>query len=279
MAISDLAPTREAIATLLRAAEDDTDEAPWMTMPEFQLYVIHLLLGILRLHARRQQLSWHVTSELGVRMPKPDGGTLTLGPDLFVATADVALRTTWDIPAEGQPPRFVLEIVTKDSVERDTSLEQKVGYYAAMGVEEYAIYWPERRDGGPKLFGHRRDATGAWVAWLTDHAGVLWSRALGGLGLMMTEPPWLRVVDRQGQLLPSPDEEADARLLAETRAQRETERAERESVARQLADARAARLAERAEREAERAGREAERASAAESELARLRALLERQEG
>ncbi len=262
MAAPDLAEARGLTATLLREAVDDTDEAPWMTMPEFQALVIALLAGILRLHSRRRRLGWHISTELGVSMPKPEGGALTLGPDLFVVEADEALRTSWDIPAEGKPPRFVLEVVTQDSAERDTSPTQKVGYYAAMGVEEYAIYWPYRGDGGSRLFGHRRDAAGAWSPWSTDERGVLRSRALGGLGLAAAEPPWLRVVDEAGTWLPSPEEEADARLLADARAEREAARAEREARDRQQAE--------------ERAEAEAQRAADAEAEVARLRALLER---
>jgi hypothetical protein len=88
-----------------------------------------------RLHNRRHRLGWHVSTELSVTMPKPEGqGTLTLGPDLFVVEADEALRSSWDVRAEGQPPRFVLEVATDKSVERDTA--QKPGYYGAMGVEE-----------------------------------------------------------------------------------------------------------------------------------------------
>lgn len=282
MARTSLAEREQEITALLLAAEDDTNEAPWMTMPAFQFQVIHLLVAILRLYSRRRQLGWHVSAELGVRMPKPDGTTLTLGPDLFVVEADAALRTSWDIVGEGQPPRFVLEVVTKDSVARDTSDQQKVGYYAAMGVTEYAIYWPERPDGGPKLFGYRRDTVGDWVAWNTDGQGVLWCTTLAGLGLCIEEMPWLGVVDRRGERLPSPEEEAE-------RADREAERAEREADARRLADAQAARLAERAMRLAEQADQETERAAqaaeraeqeasarrAAEAEVARLRALLE----
>jgi Uma2 family endonuclease len=274
MALPDLAlaPTAEWAAALLREAVDDTDEAPWMTMPEFQFYLIQLLLGVLRLHARRHGLGWHVTGELGVRMPKPgEEGTLTLGPDLFVVEADAALRTTWDVVAEHQPPRFVLEVVTQESAERDTALDQKVGYYAAMGVAEYAIYWPYRPDAGPKLFGYRRDTAQRWVPWGADAAGVLRSEALGGLGLQIADLPWLRLVDRQGRALPSPDEEADRALREAARAAWEAERAEREAR-------RAEREAARAEREAERAERETARAAAAEAELARLRALLERQQ-
>jgi Uma2 family endonuclease len=269
MSRSSLAEREKEITALLLAAEDDTNEAPWMTMPEFQFYVIQMLVGIFQLHARRQGLGWHVASELGVRMPKPGGqGTLTLGPDLFVVEADEAWRTTWDIPAEGRPPRFVLEVVTQDSAERDTDYGQKVGYYAAMGVEEYAIYWPYRPAGGPKLFGYRRDTAGQWALWSTDAGGVLWSRALGGLGLIIREAPWLRVVDQRGQLLPSLPEEAAARQSADIRAEREAARAAREA-------ARAEREAARAEREAERAEREATARREAEAEVARLRALLE----
>jgi len=96
MAAPNLAEAHGLAATLLRDAVDDTDEAPWMTMPEFQFYVIQLLAGILRLHNRRRRLGWHVTGELGVSMPKPDGSTLTLGPDLFVVEADEGLRTSWN---------------------------------------------------------------------------------------------------------------------------------------------------------------------------------------
>ena len=228
MAAPNLAEPVDLTTPLLLAAVDDTNEAPWMTMPEFQFNVIRLLVGILRLHAQRRRLGWHVTGELGVRMPRSDGSTLTLGPDLFVVEADAGLRTSWDIGQEGQPPRFVLEVVTKDSVERDTTEEQKVGYYAAMGVAEYAIYWPERRDGGAKLFGYRRAAAGAWVDWSTDEQGVLWSDTLGGLGLYIEELPWLRLGDRAGARLPSPEEEA--------------ERAEREAARANAAEAELARL-------------------------------------
>lgn len=206
-----------------------------MTMPELLYFVARLLVGILRLHSQRRGLGWHVTGELLVSTPKPESGTLTLGPDVFVVEADEGLRSSWDVREEGKPPRLVLEIVTKDSVYRDTVL--KPVYYEFMGVEEYVLYWPERKDGGPKLFGYRRDDEAGWAAWEVESDGVLRSRALGGLGLQVAEHPWLRVVDERGERLPSPEEEAERALL------------------------------------------EAARADAAEAELARLRAKLERQQG
>lgn len=219
MVVSECTETEDLVTPLLLMAVDDTNEAPWITMPEFQSLLIALLAGILRLHNRRRRRGWHISTELTVTMPRPEErGTLTLGPDLFVLEADEEMRSSWDVRAEGQPPRLVLEVVTDKSVERDTS--QKPGYYGAMGVEEYVVFWPYRPDSGPKLFGHHRDADGRWVPWITDEQGVLWCEALGGLGLRPAEAPWLRVIDQQGNLLPAPEEEAD-------RADQEAQRAER----------------------------------------------------
>jgi len=263
------------LAALVQAAEDDSDEAPWMTVPEFQYFVAHLLVSILRLHTQRQRLGWHVGGELGVVMPRPEGGTLTLGPDVFVAEADEELRTSWDIRREGGPPKVVLEVVTTDSATRDTEPEQKPAYYAAMGVAEYVVYWPYRGDGGPRLFGYRRDGQGQWVEWRPDASGILWSVALGGLGLLPVERPWLRVVDQQGRLLPSPEEEAEQTAQARDRAERETLRAEGEQRRAERESARAEKAVEHARQETERAEREAMARRTAEAELARLRALLE----
>jgi Uma2 family endonuclease len=245
MAIANIGEPVDLTTPLVQGAVDDTNESPWMTMPEFQYFVARLFVGILRLHAQRRGLGWHVTGELSVTAPKPEGGTLTLGPDAFVVEADERMRDSWDVLREGKPPGLVLEIVTKDSIYRDTV--QKPEYYQNMGVDEHVIYWPDRKDGGPKLYGYRRGSDGAWGEWAVESDGVLLSGVLGGLGLRMGDHPWLRVVDERGELLPSPEEEA--------------ERAERE--------------AKRAEREAKRAEREAERAAELEAEVARLRARLD----
>ncbi len=213
MAIANLGETVNLTTPLVQAAVDDTNEAPWMTMPEFQYFVGRLLVGILRLHAQRRNLGWHVSGELSVTAPKPEGGTLTLGPDVFVAEADDRLRESWDVRQEGRPPRLVLEIVTKDSVYRDTV--QKPEYYQAMGVEEYILYWPDRKDGGPKLFGYRRDSEDAWGEWAIESDGVLRSGVLGGLGLQLGDHPWLRVVDEHRERLPSPEEEAERAVALE----------------------------------------------------------------
>jgi Uma2 family endonuclease len=234
---------------LLLTTPDDTEEAPWMVVPEFQWRVVALLMSALRLYVRRRGLTWHLAAELKITMPRRIiPRSLDLAPDLMVVEADDAPRTSWDVRVEGQVPPFVLEVVTKDSWERDTV--EKPLLYDAMGVQEYVIFAPQRKDGGPLLFGYHRDAEGRFVPWHTDEQGALHSAVLGGLTLYVEDGEWLRLRDAQGQRLPSAEEEA--------------ERAERE--------------AERAEREAERAEQEAAARQAAEAELERLRALLRQQD-
>ena len=212
---------------LLLTTPDDTEEAPWMVVPEFQWRVVALLMSVLRLYVRRGGLRWHLAAELKITMPRRIiPRSLDLAPDLMVVEADDAPRTSWDVRVEGQVPPFVLEVVTKDSWERDTV--EKPLLYDAMGVQEYVIFAPQRKDGGPLLFGYHRDAEGRFVLWHTDEQGALHSAVLGGLTLYVEEGEWLRLRDAQGQRLPSAEEEA--------------ERAEREAAARQVAEAELERL-------------------------------------
>ena len=212
---------------LLLTTPDDTEEAPWMVVPEFQWRVVALLMSALRLYVRRRGLTWHLAAELKITMPRRIiPRSLDLAPDLMVVEADDAPRTSWDVRVEGQVPPFVLEVVTKDSWERDTV--EKPLLYDAMGVQEYVIFAPQRKDGGPLLFGYHRDAEGRFVPWHTDEQGALHSAVLGGLTLYVEDGEWLRLRDAQGQRLPSAEEEA--------------ERAEREAAARQAAEAELERL-------------------------------------
>ena len=212
---------------LLLTTPDDTEEAPWMVVPEFQWRVVALLMSVLRLYVRRRGLRWHLAAELKITMPRRIiPRSLDLAPDLMVVEADDEPRTSWDVRVEEQVPPFVLEVVTKDSWERDTV--EKPLLYDAMGVQEYVIFAPQRKDGGPLLFGYRRDAEGRFVAWDTDEQGALHSAVLAGLTLYVEEGEWLRLRDAQGQRLPSAEEEA--------------ERAEQEAAARQAAEAELARL-------------------------------------
>lgn len=239
---------------LLLTTPDDTEEAPWMTMPDMQWRVITLLYSILRRYARAQGLRWYVVAELKIIMPRRlVPRILDLGPDLLMAAAEDRERTSWQVEHEGGPPLFVLEVVTEESWYRDTV--EKPLLYEQMGVREYAIFAPERKDGGPKLFGYKRDSAENWVPWAPDARGMLRSAAMGNIRLY-AEGARLRARDPRGHRLLTDEEAAD----------REAARAEREIM-------RADRAAARAEQEAARAEQEAARADAAEAKLQRFYAL------
>lgn len=227
----------------LITVEDDTEDAPWMVMSGLQSREVDVLIDILRLHVRRNRLPWYLETYLKVTMPRPRvSRKLDVAPDLLMAEADDRPRTSWVLRDEGKPPQFILEVSSTSSWERDT--EDKPVIYEQMGVAEFAIFAPERRD-GPALFGHRRDERGRWVPWHPDERGVLWSRELGGLGLYVEDRLWLRAVTPGGERLPTPGELAEA-----------------EASRREAAEARAAAAAERG--------------AAAEAEAARLREELRR---
>jgi Uma2 family endonuclease len=138
---------REAV---LRAAVNDTEESPWMTMPEYQLVIVNVIMSILKQHARLQGLGWHLFSALiVVKRRGPGDDTLEASPDLFKVDTDETLRRSWRIDVEGKAPQFVLEVVTEESKHRD--FVEKPGIYDVMGVEEYAIFAPLRGEGASAL--------------------------------------------------------------------------------------------------------------------------------
>ena len=214
---------------LLLTTPDDTEEAPWMVMPETQWRIVALLMSILRLHVRRAGKQWHLGADVKITMPRAIiPRTLDLAPDLMMVEADDAPRTSWNVIREGRVPAFVLEVVTEESWDRDTV--EKPLLYEAMGVREYVIFAPQRRDDGPILFGYRRDEENHFAPWKADERGILWCATLDGLGLYAEQSDgwWLRVRDQRGERLPSAEEVAA--------------RADEEAAARRAAEAEVARL-------------------------------------
>ena len=267
-----------ALEQFLQTVANDEEESPWMVMGDLQVRGVDLLKPILIQYAQEQQLPWYIASYLLITMPRPQGEqTLEAAPDLLVATARDWLRPSWSVPVEGKAPEFVLEVSSGKSWLRDS--EQKPPIYDWMGAQEYVLFAPERVD-GPKLLGWQRDAAGAFPEWQVDRNGVLWSRALGGLGLFVEGGLWLRAVDAAGRRLPTPGEvalaergRADAAAAlasAATEARAEAERRAAEEAARADAAVEARAEAER------RATEETARAEAAEEELERLRDELRR---
>jgi hypothetical protein len=211
---------RTAEEVFLLTVEDDTEDAPWMVMASLQVRDVDLLKSILHLQIQRSQLPWVVESYLAIRRRRPGSRRdLIAAPDLLLAEAADRLLSSWSVEREGKAPEFVLEVASGASWERDS--DDKPGIYRWLGVREYAIFAPERTDGGPTLFGYQRDDADQWGEWRPDERGVLWSRALGGIGLYVEGDVWLRALDGQGNRLPSPDEWArDEAARAEATAAR-----------------------------------------------------------
>ncbi|HVA92544.1 MAG TPA: Uma2 family endonuclease, partial [Chloroflexota bacterium] len=252
---------------------NDSEEAPWMVMPDYQMRVINLLLSILSRYRTELGLHWYIGSELMVIAPRPGMTNMEVAPDLFIAAGDDSERDSWNVDVEGEGPRFVLEVVTRESWQRDTV--EKVSLYDRLGVEEYAIFAPQRLGRSPQLSGYRRGAGDRWERWPLE-GGALKSRVLGGLTIEVEDGKLLRLRDASGRLLLSHPE---AVRLASQRADAEAERADAEAERAEAASRRAEAEAERAAAAERRAEEEAwarrqaeERLGIVEAELARLQA-------
>lgn len=202
---------------LLLTTPDDTEDAPWMVMSDQQWHAVDQFMSILNLHVERQGLPWYTASYLKITMPRgPGERSLDVAPDAFVVEAERHMRDSWNVIAERKSPQFVLEVLGEKSWTRDA--KEKPDIYDAMGVREYALFWPRRPRGGPLLFGYRRSPMETFVPWETDDQGMLRSSELGGLRLHVEDQQWLRLVDLDGKRLPTEAEEAAARYDAERRA-------------------------------------------------------------
>jgi Uma2 family endonuclease len=270
-----------ALERFLQTVPNDEEDSPWMVMGDLQVRGVDLLKPILIQYARERQLPWYIASYLLITRPRPRGEqTLEAAPDLMVAVAPDWLRPSWSVPAEGKAPEFVVEVSSEKSWRRDS--EEKPLIYDGMGVQEYVLFAPERTD-GPKLRGWRREAGGKFVPWGIDDHGLLWSRALGGLGLYVEHGRWLRAVDATGRRLSTPSEVgiAERRRADAERARADAERA-RADAERARAEAAAEARAAAERRAAEEAAARAEEAAAraiAEAEAERLRGELRRLRG
>lgn len=192
--------------------EDDTAEAPWMTMGDLQFWAASGFAHSLRNHARTQGLPWYVASMLPILYRWGSSSRKKiLSPDTFVAFVPDHPRTSFDLAAEGGVfPPFVLEVVSPSSGERDQ--EEKRAAYDLLGAREYALFTP--REGAPStLEGYRREATGTFVPWQPDAQGRLWSEVLGLF--LSVRGPLIQAQTPEGLILLTPDQASDAYLRAE----------------------------------------------------------------
>ncbi len=173
----------------------------------------------------------------------------------------------------GVAPQVVFEVMSPGNTRRE--MADKLAFYDRYGVEEYYLYDPDRgtlqgwlRQGGRLApIARMRD-------WTSPRLGVRFD--LDGMDLRLTAPSGQRLVSYVEVV----QQAKSATQWAEREAQRaehEAQRAEYEAQRAEHEEQRAERETQRAEHETQRAEREAQRAATAESELARLRALLKQQ--
>lgn len=227
------APT-EADDLFMLALEDDTEEAPWMSMGDLQFWSASSLAHSLRHHAQRHGLGWYVASMLPIRyywpppprvlpsaLPRKRRHKKFLSPDLLVARVPDRSRASLDADSEGFPP-FVLEVVSPSSVEHDREYKRRA--YDLLGAREYVLFTP-REETASELAGYRRDATGAFVDWLPDAEGRLWSEELELY--LVARGALLHARTAAGEWLLTPEQAEDARYQAEAEVARLRQELER----------------------------------------------------
>jgi Uma2 family endonuclease len=198
--------------------EDDTEDAPWMSMGDLQFWSASSFAHSLRNYAHERGLSWYVASMLPIEYLW--GGSARkhkLAPDVFVAFAPERPHSSYNVEDEGGFPPFVLEVVSPSSTERDR--EDKRDAYEILGVREYALFTP-RVVSPSTLTGFRRNAEGQFELWLPAPGGQLWSDVLGLL--LVVRGALLQAQTADGRLLLTPEQseverskEVAARLQAE----------------------------------------------------------------
>jgi Uma2 family endonuclease len=218
--------------------EDDTEDAPWMTMGDLQFWSASSFAHSLRNYAHERKLGWYVASMLPILYLAADSPRKRqLSPDVFVALVPEHARQSFDAEKEGGFPPFVLEVVSPSSTERDELDKQRA--YSLLGVKEYALFTP-RDVGQSKLEGYRRGANGQFEPWLLDADGHLWSDVLGLF--LVVRGPLLQAQTAAGELLLTPEQSGVALRGAESARAREAAAREQEALAREQAEAEIERL-------------------------------------
>jgi hypothetical protein len=193
---------------------DDTEDAPWMVMSDWQWAAVTLFYDLLRDLVSHHSPPLYVAGMLPIIYhPVPDDPrTQILAPDMFVARVDPHFRSSYQLEEEGVAPAFVLEVLSPESRRRDTVEKRRA--YEAIGVEEYLLFDPRRGLLAPRLQGYRRDGA-RFVRWKPDGDRRLWSEVLEAWLTMIGDD--LRLQRENGTLVPSPAEmgEENRRLAKE----------------------------------------------------------------
>jgi Uma2 family endonuclease len=199
-----------------------------------------------------------------------------IAPDVFVVRGvRKGLRRNYLLWLEQRPPSAAIEISSRATRIEDLGLKRAL--YAMLGVAEYFIYDPLDEYLDPPLQGFRL-VGGDYERLTPAPDGSLMSRELGlrlqgqHSHLRLLDPTTGQPLLRPAEVMEQRRHEAEARRVAEEHAQRAAE-AQHEAEERAQREAEARRAAEEQARQNE------ERLSAADAELAALRAELARLRG
>jgi Uma2 family endonuclease len=220
-------------------------------MAETEVHILALidLISALRFHYRTQP-GIYVIGNMFLYYEEGNPNARK-APDLMVVKGvDTSFpRRTFKTWEEKAVPSVIIELTSKDTCEED--LGPKKTLYARLGVAEYIMFDPLHEYLPHRLEGHRL-AGKKYVPLKIDSDGGLVSKELGLR--LRPEGRLLRAYDlKTGQGILPPEEWYSL-------AKEAIEEAEQEK--------------QRAEKERKRADKEKRRAEAAEAELARLRAIL-----
>ena len=225
----------------------ESDGQP-MAESDYQLIWLVYLLDALRTYFAEQE-DVYVGANLMMYLEK-DNLNAVVAPDIFfVRGVGKQLRDTYKVWEEGKVPDLVIEILSKSSVYNDKALKR--GLYAELGVQEYILFDPKFYYLKPALLGYQLAGDTYQpipINKLKNSTLVLASQVLGlefrlqGKVLRLVEPA-------TGTILLPHEEEAQARRVAEAKAQYEAEarrmaevEVQQEAEARRMAEARVAEL-------------------------------------
>ncbi|MBE9005292.1 Uma2 family endonuclease [Fortiea sp. LEGE XX443] len=140
------------------------------------------------------------------------------GPDFFVVLdTERRTRKSWVVwEEEGKYPNIILEILSESTAKTDKDLKKKL-YQNTFRTPDYFWFDPETQE-----FAGFHLVDGQYQALDANTQGHLWSQQLG-LYLGIYEN-LLRFFTPEGQLVPTPEEEAESERLQKEIAQERAER-------------------------------------------------------
>jgi Uma2 family endonuclease len=240
-------------------------------MAETEVHILALidLLSTLRFHYRSQP-DFYVIGNMFLYYQEGNPNARK-APDLMVVKGiDTSfLRRTFKTWEEKAVPSVIVELTSKDTWQEDLGPKKTV--YAQLGVAEYIMFDPLHEYLPHRLQGYRLVGK-EYVAIENESEECLVSKELELR--LCPEGTYLRMNDvKTGKRILAPEESYSLAKEALEQAEQEKRRADQE-------ERRADQEKHRADQERQHAEQEKQRAEAAEAEVARLRAMLEkRQDG